>query len=70
MDVEVLEERVCRLRKDFDSHKQENAKEHDEFREGIRDIIQVYANRPPVWTTSLIAFLTFLAGILVTLVVK
>ncbi|HCC85670.1 MAG TPA: hypothetical protein DEQ06_03570 [Porphyromonadaceae bacterium] len=65
---EVINEKVNRLREDFDKHVEDNEKEFSDIGKKLDSIIKEYANRPPVWTTLMISVLTAILGILATLV--
>lgn len=65
---EVINEKVNRLREDFDKHVEDNEKEFSDIGKKLDSIIKEYANRPPVWTTLMISVLTAILGMLATLV--
>lgn len=64
---EVINEKVNRLREDFDKHVDDNEKQFSEIGQKLDSIIKEYANRLPVWATLFISVLTALLGMLATL---
>lgn len=65
---EVINEKVTRLREDFDKHVDDNEKQFNEIGQKLDSIIEKYANRLPTWATLFISVLTAILGMLVTLV--
>lgn len=65
---DVLNEKVNRLREDFDKHVDDNEKQFSEIGQKLDSIIKEYANRLPVWATLFISFLTAILGALISLI--
>lgn len=55
-DVQVVEERVTCLTKEFDQLAKDNKYEHSELWKAVA--------RPPIWVTAIIGLLTMIIGLL------
>ena len=62
MSVEVLTERVDRLRTDLDGHIIKDEETHEK----VYDKLELLQNRLPVWATLAISVLTGLLGVSIT----
>ena len=66
VELPVVNEKVNRLRNDFDCHVKTDGETHGEIFNKLDSIVKDYANRLPVWGSLLLAALFGLLGALLT----
>jgi len=67
VELPVVNEKVDRLRDDFDSHVDKNDRAHDNMFAKLDAIWKDYSSRLPNWATHYIAMLTWLVGVMMAL---